>query len=156
MQGPIASTQAASRNTAVLSWLRLMRIHQRLNTASARLLKGLALSLGQFDVLARLGSRPATTQQGLARALLVTEGNISQLLERMENKGWVNRCVEGRTKHLTLTRSGMRLRARAVPLQERLVQERFACLSDHERATLAHLLRKLDHDMRRAGRGRVS
>jgi DNA-binding MarR family transcriptional regulator len=149
MDSAQVATRASARTEEVLAWLRLMRIHQRVNNASARRLRPLGLSLGQFDVLAHLGNRPPTAQQSLARSLLVTKGNISQLLERLEDARWVRRCIEGRTKRLTLTRSGMRLRTRAVPVQEELVQECFACLSRQELATLTRLLGKLDRGMKR-------
>lgn len=135
------------RDTAVLSWLRLMRVYQRINAESARGLRAWGLSVGQFDVIAHLGSRRRTTQQDLARSLLVTKGNVSQLLERMEAAGWVARCQEGRAKFLDLTSSGRRLYGRAVPFQEALVHRMFAPLAARERETLSGLLRKLDRGL---------
>ena len=141
---------AGHRDPAVLSWLRLMRVYQRINAESARGLRSFGLSVGQFDVIAHLGSRSRTTQRELARSLLVTKGNVSQLLERMEAAGWVARCQEGRSKYLDLTTEGHRIYRRAVPFQEALVSRMFSALTRREQQTLAGVLRKLD---RRIGKG---
>ncbi len=140
---------SAQRDAAVLAWLRLMRVYQRVNAASAGGLRSFGLSVGQFDVLAHLGSRRRTVQQDLARSLLVTKGNVSQLLERMEASGWVGRCQEGRTKFLDLTPTGMRLYRRAVAWQEALVCRAFGTLSPREQETLAAMLRRVDRGMER-------
>ena len=120
------------KSPAVLSWLRLMRVYQRINAESARGLRAFGLSVGQFDVIAHLGSRRRTTQGDLAGSLLVTKGNVSQLLERMEAAGWVARFQEGRCKYLDLTPSGRQVYRRAVPFQEALVTRMFAALNARE------------------------
>ena len=147
-----APTIHSHRDPAVLSWLRLMRVYQRINAESARGLRSFGLSVGQFDVIAHLGSRRRTTQQDLARSLLVTKGNVSQLLERMEATGWVVRCQEGRAKYLDLTPAGRQVYRRAVPFQEALVARVFALLTASDRETLADVLRKLDREIERQAR----
>jgi DNA-binding MarR family transcriptional regulator len=97
------------RQPAVLAWLRLARIYQKVDSASAQLFQGHGLNTAQFDVLARVGAQPGMTQQQLAQSLLVTKGNISQLLDRMEQQGLVERRQEGRNKHLYLTAQGQAL-----------------------------------------------
>jgi DNA-binding MarR family transcriptional regulator len=74
----------------------------------------------------------------------VTKGNISQHLERMEAAGWVARRQVGRTKYLDLTPAGRRLYRKAVPDQEARIDRLFAVLPEHDRGTLADLLRRLD------------
>ena len=141
-----------ARTPAVLSWLRLMRVYQRINAASAQGLRSFGLSVGQFDVLAHLGSRRRTTQQDLARSLLVTKGNVSQVVERMEAAGWVARCQEGRTKFLDLTPAGKRLYRRAVPWQEAMVGRSFAALTPREQEALADMMRRLERGIGNEGR----
>jgi MarR family transcriptional regulator, 2-MHQ and catechol-resistance regulon repressor len=135
------------RDAAVLSWLRLMRVYQRISAASAQGLRSFGLSVGQFDVLAHLGSRRRTTQQELARSLLVTKGNVSQVVERMEAAGWVARCQEGRTKFLDLTTAGKRLYRKAVPWQEALIGRTFDALTRGEQSALARLLKRLEKNI---------
>ena len=124
--------------------MRLARIFQKVDRASAEALRPLGVSVAQFDVIAQLGAKEGLTQQELADALLVTKGNISQLLNRMEERGLIRRQQEGRTMRLFLTPSGNDLFATAVPAQEALIAERFAALTPDEQAQLLGLLRKLD------------
>lgn len=129
--------------------MRLARVFQQIDSRSERYFRGQGLNTAQFDVLARIGATSGITQQGLADALLVTKGNISQLLARMEHDGLVARRHEGRTNCLFLTGRGQALVARVVPEQEALIAELFTPLSDDEQRELLRLLRKLDHGLRR-------
>lgn len=121
-----------------------MRVYQKVDRASAEHLRGWGLSVAQFDVLARVGSRAGIKQQEVADSLLVTKGNVCQLLDRMEDRGWILRRREGRANHLFLTEAGRRLYDEAVPAQEAVVSESFSALSGEEQAQLHGLLRKLD------------
>jgi DNA-binding MarR family transcriptional regulator len=121
-----------------------MRVYQKVDRASAEHLRGWELSVAQFDVLARVGSQAGIKQQEVADSLLVTKGNVCQLLDRMEDRGLIVRRREGRANHLFLTEAGRRLYDEAVPAQEAMVSERFSALSDEEQAQLHELLRKLD------------
>ena len=132
------------RRPGLLAWLRLMRVYQKVDRASAEHLRGWGLSVAQFDVLARVGSQAGIKQQEVADLLLVTKGNVCQLLDRMEDRGLILRRREGRANHLFLTEAGRRLYDEAVPAQEAMVSERFSALSDEEQAQLHELLRKLD------------
>jgi DNA-binding MarR family transcriptional regulator len=81
------STQPTSglRHPGVLAWLRLMRVFQKIDGASARHFQSHEpkLSTAQFDVLAQIGAAEGRTQQELAESRLVTKGNNTQLLNRM-------------------------------------------------------------------------
>jgi DNA-binding MarR family transcriptional regulator len=104
------------------------------------------LSVAQFDVIAQIGANQGLTQQELAQALLVTKGNVCQLLDRLEQRGLIERrpAGTGRSNRLYLTKEGQRLYDVAVPAQEQMIATRFAALTDDEQQTLLHLLRKLD------------
>ena len=133
------------RAPSVLAWLRLARVFQKVDRASVTHLRTWGLSVAQFDVLAQVGSAEGMTQQELAQSLLVTKGNVTQLLDRMEESGWIRRCQEGRCNRLVLTDEGRRLYAGVVPAQEDLITRLFATLSPSERAALLDTLRRLDH-----------
>jgi DNA-binding MarR family transcriptional regulator len=129
---------------AVLAWLRLARVYQKIDRASFAAMRLRGLSLGQFDVLAQVGAHPGITQQGLADALLVTKGNVCQLLDRMEAAGLLVRRQEGRTNRVSLTEAGRRLHDDLVPAQEALIAAKIAALDRPEQHHLLELLRKLD------------
>jgi len=129
----------------VLAWLRLARVFQKVDRASAAHLRRWNLSVAQFDVLAHVGPAEGCTQQELADRLLVTKGNVTQLLDKLELRGLIVRCQEGRTNCLYLTPAGRQLYAEVVPAHEAFIDERLSVLSPAEQGQLLALLRKLDH-----------
>ena len=139
-----APRRAARPALGVLAWLRLARVFQKIQQASAEHLRLFTLNVAQFDVLARIGATEGLTQQELANSLLVTKSNVCQLLDRLERAGLVERRPDGRAKRLFLTPAGHELFERVVPAQERLIAEQLAVLSRTEQAQLVRLLRTLD------------
>ncbi len=135
----------SERSSAVPAWLRLVRVFQKVDRASVDLLRQWDLSVAQFDVLIQVGLAEGMTQQTLADRLLVTKGNVCQLLDRMEERGLLVRRQEGRANHLYLTEKGRSLRAESLPAQERLIEGIFATLPHAQQSTLLATLRRLDH-----------
>lgn len=133
------------RQQSVVAWLRLARVFQKISARSERFFRLHGLNTAYFDILATVGAAEGITQQELAAALLVTKGNISQLLNKMEQAGLVRRRQEGRTNCLSLSEGGQALFQVLVPQQEMLIAELFAPLSAGEQHELLRLLRKLDH-----------
>jgi DNA-binding MarR family transcriptional regulator len=132
------------RRPDLLAWLRLARVFQKVERDSSEHLRGWDLSVAQFDVLAPVGATEGIVQQELADTLLVTKGNVCQLLDRMEGRGLISRRQEGRANRLFLTDAGRRLFAEVVPAHEVVIVERFSVLSEGEQERLHQLLRKLD------------
>lgn len=135
------------RSTAVLAWLRLARVFQKIDRISAERFRCHKLSVAQFDVLAQVGSSDGPTQQELADSLLVTKGNICQLLDRMETGGLLQRRQEGRANRLYLTPAGRQLYEHVVPGQEEVIAELLSGLTSEEQIQLSTLLRKLDRSL---------
>jgi DNA-binding MarR family transcriptional regulator len=120
----------------------LVRIHQKVDKASEKNFHALGLNTAWFDVLARVGAREGLSQGELAESLLVTKGNVSQLVAKMEAGGLVERRADGRSQRLWLTAGGRTLHDRAVPQQEALLAESLGPLTAAEQADLIRLLRK--------------
>ena len=127
-----------------MAWLRLMRVFQKVDRVSGERLRAWDLSVGQFDVLAQVGAAEGIVQQELADSLLVTKGNVCQLLDRMEGRGLILRRREGRNNRIFLTEEGRRLFDEVVPAHEAFIAERFSALARAEQERLHELLRKLD------------
>ena len=132
------------RGHGPLAWLRLARVFRKVERASEEHLRRWDLSVAQFDVLAHVGASEGVVQQDLAESLLVTEGNVCQLLDRMEGRGLILRRKEGRTNRLFLTDAGRCLFDEVVPAHEAMISEQFSALSAREQEQLHELLRKLD------------
>ena len=132
----------------MLAWLRLLRVTQKVERALARQLKLWGLNNAQFDVLAHVGAAEGITQQELADSLLVTKGNVAQLLGRMERRGLIERRSQGRTNRLFLTDEGRRTFTEVVPAHEALIDDRLSVLSEEDQKQLFELLRRLDRALR--------
>lgn len=135
------------RRSSVLAWLRLARVYHKIERCAGEQLRGRGLSMAQFDVLAHVGSDEGLTQQRLADSLLVTKGNVCQLLDRMEAGGLIERRQEGRSNRLYLTDKGRRAFAEVVPTHEDHIASHLAGLTAGEQSDLLELLRKLDRSM---------
>jgi DNA-binding MarR family transcriptional regulator len=132
---------------SIATWLRLARFYHK---ADRRLLANLRcydLSIAQFDVLAQLGAAEGITQQELAYKLLVTKGNVTQLLDRMTGGGLLTRRQDGRANRLYLTEAGRALFLLAIPRQEDEIARVMEPLTRQEQAQLSALLRKLDRGL---------
>lgn len=151
--GPCTVDRAlpSPRSPALLSWLRMARIVNRTLRSASERLRASELSNAQFDLIAQVGAAPGSSQQELADRLLVTQGNVCQLLDGLERKGAVERRRAGRANRVFLTEGGQELAARVVPAHEEWQAERMAALTPQEQHELLRLLRKLDRWQRSGG-----
>ncbi|KQP09689.1 MarR family transcriptional regulator [Methylobacterium sp. Leaf99] len=105
-------------------WFRFIRLNRRVTAAMGAELRALGLSIPQFDALSTLTEREGLTQQDLAARLYVTKGNVSGLVDRLVEAGWVERrAIPGdrRSHALHLTRIGADLAARGIAAQKAYV-----------------------------------
>src|SRR4051812_24661498 len=137
------------RRPGLLAWLRLVRVFQKVDRAATDALRCRQLSPAQLDVLAKVGSSEGISQQELADALLVTKGNVCQLLDKMEGSGLLERRPDGRVNRLFLTEQGRRVFDAVVPEHDDLIVRLVSALSETEQHALLDLLRKLDHALSR-------
>jgi DNA-binding MarR family transcriptional regulator len=133
--------------TSVFVWMRLMRVFQKIERLLAQQLRTYDLTLPQFDVLAHVGAEEGMTQQQLADKLLVTKGNICQLLDRMEENDMIIRRSSGRMNRIYLTDRGHALRDAVVPEHEQVVMEQFTGLELSEQRELLEMLRRVDRSL---------
>jgi DNA-binding MarR family transcriptional regulator len=136
------SNSVRKRSAAVAAWTRLVRIQQRIDAASDQHFHESGLNAAWFDVVARVGTRPGLSQGELADTLLVTKGNVSQLIVKMEAAGLVERRSEGRFQRLFLTPQGQAIHDDVVPRQEALLERSLSGLSLEEQNQLLRLLRR--------------
>ncbi|HLZ30260.1 MAG TPA: MarR family transcriptional regulator [Chloroflexota bacterium] len=135
------------RTASLLAWLRLVRVFQKVDRASTDSLRYRQLSPAQLDVLAKVGSSEGISQQELADALLVTKGNVCQLLDKMETSGLLERRPDRRVNRLFLTDQGRQVFDDVVPRHDALLALQFRSLSDADQRELLRLLRQLDHSL---------
>lgn len=133
----------------LLAWMRLARVFQKVDRAATESLRWRALSPAQVDVLAKVGSSEGISQQELANALLVTKGNVCQLLDKMEASGLLERRPDGRVNRLFLTDLGRQVHDEVMPTHDAMLAGHFESLTAKDQRELLRLLRQLDHSMER-------
>ncbi|SDJ03752.1 MarR family winged helix-turn-helix transcriptional regulator [Natribacillus halophilus] len=131
------------KQRGLLLWFRLAHFYNQSVKASNEHLAAYDLSIAQFDVLVQIGAHQPITQQELAQKLLVSKGNITQLIRKMEDRELITRRQEWKTKYITLTEQGERLYQEVVPQQEQFQASQFQALSKEEQKQLLELLTKL-------------
>lgn len=131
------------KRLGILLWFHLSRFFNHSIRLSNQHLKEWDLSIAQFDVLVQIGSNNRLTQKDLGDRLLVTKGNITQLLSKMEKMELILREREWRTNYLSLTEKGIALYHDVVPEQEEFQASQFCNLNKEEQMQLLDLLKKL-------------
>ena len=99
-----------------------------------------------FGVMTVLGARPGITQQDLADHSRVDRSSMVAVLDELAARGLAERRADpaDRRKHsIHLTDEGRAQLQRMRAVARKVGEQSFAALSDSERATLHHLLRKL-------------
>jgi len=135
------------------AWARLIRVGQLLVEGVEADLKAAGLPpLSWYDVLLELrragpeGLRPFQLQQ----RMLLTQYNLSRLLDRMQRAGLVERraCAEdGRGTVTAATAEGLALRERMWPVYRAAIRTRFADkLTERQADDLARLMARLSRD----------
>ncbi|MFB4213271.1 MarR family winged helix-turn-helix transcriptional regulator [Shouchella sp. JSM 1781072] len=128
---------------ALLVWFRLSRTYHQSLKRSNTFLKKWGLTVAQFDVLVQVGTHKRLSQLDLANTLLVTKGNITKLLTKMEENGWILREKEKKSKYLSLAPKGQDLYNEIVPQQEQHQAAYFDRLDGEELKQLHELLKKV-------------
>src|ERR1700730_5838146 len=102
----------------VRTWLHMNHITHTVQRRLSAHLERYDLTLAQFGVLAHLQAAPHLSQQLVVDWLFGAKGNIVGLLNRREDRGFVERQPDpedGRTHMVCLTPQGAALAARVVP-----------------------------------------
>ena len=100
----------------------------------------------EFTILMLVKSNPAVTQKQLSQTLAVTAANITILLDRLVEKGWIERVrseTDRRVQHIYLTEAGAALAEDSYRLSLRCEFEMLKHLTEGERIMLLELLDKV-------------
>ena len=141
------STQRVRLETS--SWFAVVRCYQECTRRYARLMQGFDLTIPQFDVLSaihRLGDE--ATPKAIADQLLVTRGNITGVLHRLQDHGLIATRVhehDGRSFVCELTDEGRALFRQARLAAALFIDQQLAPFGDEE-------LRQTEEQMNRMHR----
>lgn len=139
-------TRASTDDHADLRlWLRLMTIHKLIDGEIRRRLRArFDISLARFDLMAQLERSPDGVRMGdLSRRLMVTGGNVTQLVRELVRDALVERTPEPDNRRavvIRLTARGRRHFATLARANEQWIVELFDGLSRLEKAQLFAIL----------------
>jgi DNA-binding MarR family transcriptional regulator len=128
------------------TWLQMIRSYDHLQSQVAALLTTRALTVPQFEVLSTLAAADCTNQQELADRLQVTKGNLVGLIDRLTERGWVERLQvpeDRRVNKVRITEAGKELIHAVLPEQAGIVEQMMSGLNEEEIVTFRNLLKKL-------------
>jgi DNA-binding MarR family transcriptional regulator len=132
------------------AYLRLLECSGRMLANVRRHLDG-TCTIARFDLLAALDRDDGQTLAHLSRALLVTAGNVTGLVDRAERDGAVERRADPSDRRITrvhLTAAGRATLHAALPAHHQTVSTMLSVLDGAERRELARLLGKLRDGLR--------
>lgn len=131
------------------TWLRLMKSYNLILRRTRRAMP--ERTLAQFDVLAQLERHPeGISFRELSRELLVTAGNLTGIVDRLEREGLVVRSPapnDRRSFLLHLTDDGRALAKRLIAKHKKDLEEAMGVLSEQELTQLRDLLEKLQQGL---------
>lgn len=137
---------SAKSKKSLECWLQMIRTYENLQGQVASLLQQHNLTVPQFEVLSTLSHADCTNQQELAHRLQVTKGNLVGLIDRLTERGWVERVqVPGdrRVNKVRITEGGKELFHKAFPEQLGTVEAMMSGLDEAELDSLTGFLKRL-------------
>jgi DNA-binding MarR family transcriptional regulator len=137
---------------ALRTWLRLLACTNAIEKhLQSQLRQKFESTLPRFDVLAELDAAEtqpgrAISMSGLSKRLMVTNGNVTGLVEQLVKEKLVTRSADpndGRSQFVRLTKSGKRAFHRMVPEHRAWVEKIFCQLSPRDHTSIYEVLGKL-------------
>ena len=109
-------------------------------------MEGFDLRVAEFTILMLVKGNGDVNQKQLGQALDISPPNMAVTLDRMVERGWVERVRstrDRRAQHIHLTVKGRALAERVYSISTTMEESALAVLSRAERALLIELLRKI-------------
>lgn len=131
-------------------WVRLNMTFQLIYHEIQKTLKKESLTLPQLDILVCLGRAEGLTLGEIGERLMVTGGNITGVMDRLEKSGFVYRDRDKDDRRIIrakLTPKGMLLHKDILPIFQKKWKEIAGILNLDEQRQLNRLLKKFSHGL---------
>ena len=131
-------------------WVRLNMTFQLIYHEIQKTLKKESLTLPQLDILVCLGRVEGLTLGEISERLMVTGGNITGVMDRLEKSGFVYRDRDKEDRRIIrakLTPKGVLLHKDILPIFQKKWQEIVGILEPEEQRQLNRLLKKFSHGL---------
>lgn len=131
-------------------WVRLNMTFQLIYHEIQKTLKKESLTLPQLDILVCLGRAEGLTLGEIGERLMVTGGNITGVMDRLEKSGFVFRDRDKEDRRIIrakLTPKGILLHKDILPIFQKKWKEIVGILDLEEQRHLNRLLKKFSHGL---------
>lgn len=140
---------AAASKASLRLWVRLLKLNRRIEARLREFLRlDHAMTLARFDALAGLRRHDAPmTMTELSRLLLVSNGNVTAVVSRLEADGLAARAAsddDRRNVRVSLTDAGRAAFDTMASAHEAQIAGIFGVLDQGERDALERILHKLN------------
>lgn len=144
--GPAPREWGADEERALRVWITLSRCYFSVSRAVAERVADYGLTRPQFAVLEALHHLGPLSLGELADKLLVTGGNITYVMDRLESAGWVVRKRSKKDRRVIqahLTDEGVNLVSQVFPAHASYLRDLMDSLEVSEQEALRTLLKRL-------------
>ncbi len=148
MQGG-SQEQKIPDTSGVHLWLVLWKASRSLHLHADLSIASLDMGWSDFGVLEALLHKGSLPIKALGEKVLLTSGSITSAIDRLEQRGWVERTAGGsdrRSRIVRLTTEGRKTIREAFANHKRHMEAAVSNLNAQERITLIDLLRRLGQD----------
>jgi DNA-binding MarR family transcriptional regulator len=140
-----------SGTTPERTWFAVVRAYQICTRRYESLLASLDLTPPQLDLLSAVSTLGDEAQPNrIADALLVTRGNVTGLLTRLERRKWIRvepHPNDGRARVVRLTKPGQRLLDRARPVARAFIRAQMAPFSQHDLEATLEVMNRMERHL---------
>ncbi|MFH1681304.1 MAG: MarR family transcriptional regulator [Candidatus Eisenbacteria bacterium] len=136
----------ATRKVATETWERLSQCYQMTQKRARDALRDTGLTQPQFLVLTQIAEEEGIPLTRIGENMLVTGGNITGIVDRLEREGLVKRKRDGKDRRIIrafFTPKGKKLYTHAVPTYDRFMRQVFGDLGSGEVTRLHKTLENL-------------
>jgi DNA-binding MarR family transcriptional regulator len=134
----------------------LAQAYQAFEEYSSAHIRGMGLTMTQFDIVATLGNQPPMTCKELGEKTLISKGTMTGVLERLEIKGLIEKLIndeDGRSYKIGLSKAGDKLFKKVFPEHVEYLGKAFGKLTKKELEQAVTVLKEVktifqrkDHD----------
>lgn len=139
-------TASSGQNDSLQLFIALSRASQWVLAHADRDIRMRGMNRTEFGVLELLAHKGRQPLQQIGGKILMTSGNITYVVDKLESKGLVRRvwCEEDRRVcHAEITESGKRFIDEAFPEHTKAIEQAVEALTPEERIQATALLKKL-------------
>ena len=137
--------------TSLMIWTRLAFTFNLIYQSVVEEFKKENITIPQFEIIACLNRKNGLTLSEIADRLLVTSGNITGIVDRLEREEIVFREREVKDRRVIrakLTPKGAKIYKKIIPIYKKKVSEILQILTKDEMRSLQHFLKKIGNKLK--------